>query len=128
MSRYLLGKKIDFRNSRTLCQHKIKTTRLWYEKSRVLSVRITTESEMAITSCMTLYLVVSRPHLPNAFAAERLSRFTSLKSRSTMRLFRRIRYIGVRVRRFLNQLVEKILLYDDGITCILPKDETYDED
>lgn len=54
--------------------------------------------------------------------------FTSLKSRSTMRLFRRIRYIGVRVRRFLNQLVEKILLYDDGITCILPKDETYDED
>lgn len=65
---------------------------------------------------------------PDAFAAERPSPFISIKSRSIMRLFRRIRYIGVRVRRFLNQLVEKILLYDDGITCILPKDETYDKD
>jgi len=45
-----------------------------------------------------------------------------------MKLFRRIRYIKVRVRRFFNHLVEKILLYDDGITCSLPKDETYDED
>ena len=128
ISRYLLGKKIDFRNSRTLCQQNIKTTELWYEKSRDLSARTTTESEMAITSCMTLYLAASRQHSLDASAAERQSCFTSLKSRSTMRLFRRIRYIGVRVRRFLNQLVEKILLYDDGITCILPKDEIYDED
>ena len=126
MSIYLLGKKIDFRNSRTLCLQNIKTTRLWYEKSRALSARITTESEMATTSCMMLYLDASRLLLPDASAAERLSRFTSLKSRSPMRLFRRIRYIKVRVRRFFNQLVEKILLYDDGITCSLPKDETYD--
>ena len=128
ISRYLLGKKIDFRNSRTLCLQNIKTTRLWYEKSRVLSARITTESEMATTSCMMLYLDASRLLLPDASAAERLSRFTSLKSRNPMRLFRRIRYIKVRVRRFFNQLVEKILLYDYGITCSLPKDETYDED
>ena len=128
MSRYLIGKKIDFRNSRTLCLQNIKTTRLWYEKSRVLSARITTESEMATTSCMMLYLDASRLLSPDVSAAERLSRFTSLKSRSTMRLFRRIRYIKVRVRRFFNQLVEKILLYDDGITCSLPKDEIYDED
>jgi hypothetical protein len=45
-----------------------------------------------------------------------------------MRLFRRIRYVGVRVGRFLNQFVEKILLYDDEITSILPNDETYDLD
>ena len=128
MSRYLIGKKIDFRNSRTLCLQNIKTTRLWYEKSRVLSARITTESEMATTSCMMLYLDASRLLSPDVSAAERLSHFTSLKSRSTMKLFRRIRYIKVRVRRFFNQLVEKILLYDDGITCSLPKDEIYDED
>ena len=127
MSRYLLGKKIDFRNSRTLCLQNIKTTRLWCEKLRVLSARITTESEMATTSCMMLYLDASRLLLPDASAAERLSRFTSLKSRNPMRLFRRIRYIKVRVRRFFNQLVEKILLYDYGITCSLPKDETYDK-
>lgn len=128
MSRYLIGKKIDFRNSRTLCLQNIKTTRLWYEKSRVLSARITTESEMATTSCMMLYLDASRLLSPDVSAAERLSHFTSLKSRSTMKLFRRIRYIKVRVRRFFNQLVEKFLLYDDGITCSLPKDEIYDED
>ena len=128
MSRYLIGKKIDFRNSRTLCLQNIKTTRLWYEKSRVLSARITTESEMATTSCMMLYLDASRLLSPDVSAAERLSHFTSLKSRSTMKLFRRIRYIKVRVRRFFNQLVENILLYDDGITCSLPKDEIYDED
>lgn len=128
MSRYHIGKKIDFRNSRTLCFQNIKTTRLWYEKSRVLSARITTESEMATTSCMMLYLDASRLLSPDVSAAERLSHFTSLKSRSTMKLIRRIRYIKVRVRRFFNQLVEKILLYDDGITCSLPKDETYDED
>ena len=75
---------------------------------------------------MMLYLDASRLLLPDASAAERLSRFTSLKSRSPMRLFRRIRYVGVRVRRFLNQFVEKILLYDDGITSILLNDETYD--
>ena len=75
---------------------------------------------------MMLYLDASRLLSPDVSAAERLSHFTSLKSRSTMKLFRRIRYIKVRVRRFFNQLVEKILLYDDGITCSLPKDETCD--
>lgn len=45
-----------------------------------------------------------------------------------MRLFRKIRYIKHRLLRRWNHIVEKILLYDDGITCILLKDEAYDED
>ena len=82
MSRYLIGKKIDFRNSRTLCLHNIKTTRLWYEKSRALSARATTESVTTITSCMTPFRGVSLHHSRAAFAAGRQSHFINHKSRS----------------------------------------------
>lgn len=81
-----------------------------------------------IISCMMLYQAANRLHSPDAFAAERPSPFISIKSRSIIRLFRKIRYIKHRLLRRWNHIVEKILLYDDGITCILPKDEAYDED
>lgn len=45
-----------------------------------------------------------------------------------MRLFKKIRYIRHRLRRCWNHIVELVLLYDEGIICIIPKEETDQED
>ena len=46
-----------------------------------------------------------------------------MKTLKSMRLFRRIKYHKIRMRRRWNRFVEKIIFYDYGITCSLPKDE-----
>jgi hypothetical protein len=51
------------------------------------------------------------------------------KGLKNMRLFRRIKYRKIRMRRRWNRFVEKIIFYNYGITCSLPIDENdyYDE-
>jgi hypothetical protein len=45
------------------------------------------------------------------------------KGLKNMRLFRRIKYRKIRMRRRWNRIVEKIIFYDYGITCSLPKED-----
>ena len=116
--------QIDFFNGCTQCLQSIKTTRTWYEKLKDSNVRTTTESETATTSCTMQYLAVSRPHSHAVSAAARQSRFTSLKSRRTMRLFRTIRDTWQSLLKVYHRFVE--LISEDDVE-IYPN-EDYDED
>ena len=57
---------------------------------------------------MTLSQAASRLRSPDAFAAERQSHFTNLKSEIHMKLLRKIRYMRTRLIRIIERYLDEI--------------------